>query len=215
MLRFLSKYLLTATFTLSFCPIVMADSLDDILSSPLLNQNPHAQNKNDPGSEHFDWFEDKHNLEKVFNSTQKGALFLLDWLGEISLPDISLKSKVVTKKNEFVIVDAVYMINNKVKIDMAVLVPHPKHIELVKSNLVPRFAEIQPPKLPVLAIEKMELRKNECFLYHRKDHSCSILFPLPGNAFLNLATASCDNDRDLVRIAELLSVDRLKQKLQS
>lgn len=198
---------------LSLSDIIKAAPLDDLLSSPELKQTINKSNSN---NRKFDdkWFKTRDNLASLFKPESKGGLILLEWIGEILSSEFALKTKKATSQDEFVALELTYLSPQKIESQVEILVAHPRFRSFIEMKLVKRFATLEPPTLPVNSLEKMEIRNQIGILYEHRDGRCSLLFKLPNQNIVNLSTKSCENSRDIIRLSELLNLERLKTKLE-
>jgi hypothetical protein len=186
-------------------------SLQDIIDSPVINSS--SSSTSDKGDDaHSTWFHNKQSLASLFTSRGKGGALLLEWLGEISLPDVKLIKKDFQKNTEFVGFTTTYNVAGSI-IDLEVLVPHPKSIDLVQAKLISKFSNLEPPDLKIESLEKINIRHYTGVFYEHKSSQCSLLIKLPEGCVLNFSSTKCSDKKAIVRLGELLFLDRLSTKL--
>lgn len=188
------------------------ESLKDLMmSDKVRNMNNVAGGYRESDAK---WLPPGSNIELLFSRGPAGAGILLDWVGEIVAGGFSLKRKTPGLSREFAQLAAVYG-HAEGEVHLTILVPHPKHAELVQMRLIEKFREFDPPHLKIQSVEKFTVKGNSCFLYNHKEGGASLLCRLPGEGLLNIYTASYENAGNIMRFAELINISRLKQKIES
>lgn len=195
-----------------YCKPAFAEDLNGILDA--LNKQDLGQGELEEKLPKDSWLDPKTNLAKIFAEQGKGALYIVEWLGDLTDREFKLIDKFQKRQREYVSLKVNYDSKTRTRIVMTVLVPHPKFIDLISSGLLDEFHDQEPPGLSVVATEKMTLKNQEAQYYQHKNGGCSLLFKLPKNATLRVSDEKCLDNREIVKLAELLGLERLKQKLE-
>lgn len=186
-----------------------AETLDEILD---LVKNPKRQQKELKSNDPF--IPRNTSLEKIFAGSGNGILIALDWMGDYYRNEFTRTKKTYRKNDEFNRLTATYRTKDKKsEVIATLLVPHPKHYDLLEVGLITAFLELEPPSLDIIASEKMEIENHEAYFYHHRAGDCSLLYKLPRHAVLNMNNPKCADSKAMVNLAKLLSIDRLKEML--
>ena len=129
----------------------------------------------------------------------------------------------VDQSEELAIAVREYESKQKRPINLQVLVPHPRYIELSDNNLVLDIAKLEPPKLKIKYAEPFEINNQTGKFYHLVDivtsqrlikGECHSLIKFDKGARINFIF-NCDDLEDVKSIISTLTFDRLKEKLNS
>ena len=206
--------LLNFFFAIIFPAILEAQALDEVLRS--LSTSKSMQDSFEDKQIKDPWLPPHTNLSKLFTQRGKGMLQTLDWLGDFAQTEFRVGAKMYKRVDEYSELKVSYQSrkdNNE--LFLTILVAHPKYIDLINTGLVKAFSSIEPPGLSVEAFNKLEIKNEECYLYHHRDGGCSLLYKLPKHSLLNIYSKDCTDNSRLTALAELLTIDRLKEKLES
>jgi hypothetical protein len=162
------------------------------------------------GQKYFDKYT---NFYKVFE-TANGPKNLLNWIGITTL-DYSITKETAIRAQQLAQADRVYVDKHLTRIEMLILVPHPKYRMTVESGLQPDFSKLTPPELRVKSSTKIDSNGFEGTLYEQKKGGCSLIFNLPQDSLIQLSVTDCANKALLGDLADHLDLERLKNKLES
>ena len=204
-----------------FFLIVSIDTHDTAHSQELENILKSLESGNyNPGQKHDEalndpWLTKGTNLAKIFSTDGNGMSNILEWLGDLTSKEFKLTNKTFKNFKEYNSLKLDYLSEKNENVEIVILVPHPKYVDLIKTGLLDDFYKQEPPGMPVVATEKMLIKANTAYFYQRKEGGCSLLFKLPKSSTLNLVDNSCHDNHTVVKLAELLNLERLSKKLES
>ncbi len=190
---------------------IKAQGLDQILNA--LDKKDLGKHQATEEIAKDSWVDPNSNLAKIFAGEGRGVYNVLDWLGDLTDKEFKLSNKSYKKHNEYVALKVNYLTANKNVILLNVLILHPKFTSLLGTGLLQEFHDQEPPGLSVEISEKMNFKNSEATYHHHRNGGCSLLFKLPKNSTLNIIDKKCTDNKDIIRLAELLDIDRLQQKL--
>lgn len=215
--RYLQIFLSLLVF---ICPALALgqNDLQDITDSQVMRQwegeariGRANQNKGEK------WLPELHNFSRVFR-TQESVALIDSWLG---LKDLSFKQ---VRANHLLMTEYArsYRLFKSLRNNLIVLevyIPHPRHEFLANFNLITAFAELEPPRLDPEYTEDIIIQQQAGHLHqHRqvlnKPKVCSILLKLNKGTRINIVSR-CTATKDMIELANQLSLERFKKKLAS
>lgn len=192
-----------------------AETLKEVIDSPEMQKFSQKSANRTINEDPAKWFKPDTNMAKIFLEPD-GPEQVLEWLGN---PTFDFKTNMVERKRtkQFIFVERFFQTLEKSpqKIRVTVLLPHPKYLPAREMGLMQEFNDMVPPGSKVASTEKLEIRGSKATLYQRKDGACSLLFHLSQGSMVNLYSEECSASTKIVKLAELLDIHRLDQKLQN
>lgn len=159
------------------------------------------------------WLKPGSNFSKLFQT--KTPTMLYDWAGHTKTT-LNIQNEFCGNTNEFVYLNRYYISKKNEKITLTVLVPHPRYEELIERGLYNNFLKYEPPTLKIKYSENLEIQGEKAELYYHETflNTCSLLFKLDRESRIILE-GPCKETANLKKIAETLSFERFKEKINS
>lgn len=196
----------------SYVPEASAgDNLQDLLDSRVLTKFETDARAKDPERRSPKWLPRNTNWAKMFY-TSYGARIIHHWL-DVGNPEYKVTHKFAMIHPQYARSIRKYRVLNK-EVQVEVLVPHPRYLEMADFNLVKAFGEMEPPKLEVEYSEDLIIKNLDAKLHYKPDSQCSILIKLNRASRINFS-APCDDLQEMTDLAEDMSYSRFQHKLDT
>lgn len=192
--------------------------LEDISASRVMNRWDEDarigrlnQNKGDK------WLKALHNFSRIFESDK--AVRLIDsWLGLRDLNFKQIRSRHLLF-DAYAVSERIFRSDRNNFVKLQVYVPHPRYKFMAQFNLITAFAELEPPRLDVEYTEDIIIQQHAGHLHQHKQtleqpQLCSILLKLSKQARINVIS-TCSATKDMIELANQISLERFKDKLNS
>ena len=163
------------------------------------------------------WLKPLHNFSRIFES-EKSVLLIDSWLGLRDITFKQLRSQHLLF-DDFAISKRIFKSDRNNLMKLEVLIPHPRFQFMAQFNLITAFAELEPPRLDVEYTEDIIIQQMAGHLHQHKQKNgdpqlCSILLKLSKEARINIVS-TCSATKDMIELANQLSIERFKEKLNS
>lgn len=201
---------LVATNTFS-----QTNNLDELVESEPIEDMTNKNKKNAFSSytKSKVWLKPGSNFAKIF--LMRDPTILYDWLGHKDFP-FKVKNKFCGNEKEYAFMNRNYLTDENKVISLNLLIPHPKYEDLVSFGYLEAINKYEPPELKVKYSENFFAKGLEGTLHYHDDsiNTCSIVIKFIKESRI-VINSNCSEIKNMKKIAETLSYDRLKEKLNS
>lgn len=159
------------------------------------------------------WLKPGTNFSKIF--LMRDPTVLYDWLGHLEFP-FKVKNKFCGNEKEYAFMNRNYLTNDNKVISLNLLVPHPKYEDLVNFGYLDVINKHEPPALKVKYSENFYIKGLEGELHYHDDsiNTCSIIIKFIKESRI-IVSSNCSEIKNMKKVANTLSYERLKEKLNS
>lgn len=212
--RFIPPALLIAACLAAalYCTPVSAEDLYDLTDSASFQDLERRNGAHAARNYRGDWVVPGENYSKLFADRGSAAL-LNTWIG-IYAEGYKVREEDTVAAPKFVFLRRVYENIDGVRFELQVLVPHPRNLMEAKMGLLDDLNSFEPPALPAVSEQQVEIKGRSAKLFKKADRSCSVLIKFPKSAVINLK-GPCSQKTQLLSLAAMLSLDRFEKMLTS
>lgn len=204
--------LLLSSLVLCSVSAAYADDLRDIAASSSYKRMTRMTYSQELLRYRGHWTENGEHYSQIF--ADKGAAKLLGtWLGT-SDPTYKMLSDRARAIGTFILLSRTYESSHGREMDLNVLVPHPRHALEAEMGLLKEFQAFEPPMLPVEAKEELRIQNYKGFLFEKKDKRCAVFMKMSRGSIINI-DGECSEKDDMIKLANMLSLDRYERMLNS
>ncbi len=191
-----------------------SDTLSDVMNSRAYHGDTksarHSQKK---GALNTRWLPPGENFTKLFRDSE-GMFLLLDWVGARGVAMLGEPPKAY-RTPEYVAAEKKFVSDKVHRIDMRILVPHPKYATTAEIDLIPEFAQLRPPGLKIVYSEEQMIKDTLAVIYEKEDGGCSLVLPIVRQGLISFSVDHCTQKQSMIDLANQLDYSRLNSKLES
>jgi len=189
-----------------------ASELEDILTSAEVKRYDNNSKKHIKKLLTDKWLPPEENFSLVFDY-RNGYQHINFWF-DIPHGEFRPYNSEHTLRPEYVASFRKYRSHTDDRVDVDVLIPHPRYRESAHYLLVDSFAKLYPPLLKVEFAEDISIKGHKGKLFTLPNGNCQINLELIKSTVI-IFSGKCDITDKIIGFAEEFSYDRFLQKLDS
>lgn len=151
------------------------------------------------------------NFAMLFEKNQ-GARLLTRWLDAPHTPFKVVEDLALRRQD---VAFAQMELRGKLgeQLTLSVYAPHPSYYPMVQLKVVREYSEMEPPLLPVVHQEEVDVNGYKGHMYYTKSSGCSLLLKLERYSIVRIKTNDCRNAALLPQLARELDIKRFNSKI--